>query len=117
MEDEELHDGVGAGHGAEADVLGGADGAARDIPGLGLGAEQGPGGEEGKRKGRYSVEEYVSGAVCEVLKASSCRMHPCGREDMDVRMLGMSGSGSGSGLRLESRGYPLQFDCICFLPL
>lgn len=37
---------------------------------------------------RVSVEGIVSEAVCRVLGASKCRMHPCGREDIDVRMLG-----------------------------
>lgn len=35
-----------------------------------------------------SVEGIVSEAVCRVLGAAKCRMHPCGREDIDVRMLG-----------------------------
>ena len=43
---------------------------------------------EKERLGRNSVEEIVSEAVCKVLNAKSCRMHPCGREDIDVRMLG-----------------------------
>ena len=43
---------------------------------------------EKSRKGRNSVEEIVSEAVCKVLKAKICRMHPCGREDIDVRVLG-----------------------------
>jgi tRNA U54 and U55 pseudouridine synthase Pus10 len=41
-----------------------------------------------KRKGRGSVEEIVQEAVNRVLVSKSCRMHPCGREDIDVRMLG-----------------------------
>eukprot|EP00606_Chrysophyceae_sp_TOSAG23-5_P000777 GSChrysophyteH2.ASY1.ANO1.1353.1 assembled CDS len=40
------------------------------------------------RKGRYSVEEFISEAVQFVLGATSCRMHACGREDIDVRCLG-----------------------------
>ena len=40
------------------------------------------------RKGRNSVEEIVSDAVCRFLSAKACRMHPCGREDIDVRVLG-----------------------------
>ena len=43
---------------------------------------------EKERLGRNSVEEIVSEAVCKVLGAKNCRMHPCGREDIDVRMLG-----------------------------
>lgn len=41
-----------------------------------------------KRKGRGSVEEIIQEAVNRILKCKSCRMHPCGREDIDVRMLG-----------------------------
>jgi tRNA U54 and U55 pseudouridine synthase Pus10 len=37
----------------------------------------------------YSVEEILSEAVLKSLKASSCKMHACGREDIDVRCLGM----------------------------
>jgi tRNA U54 and U55 pseudouridine synthase Pus10 len=37
------------------------------------------------RKGRNSVEEIVSESVCKFLDAKYCRMHPCGREDIDVR--------------------------------
>lgn len=41
-----------------------------------------------QRKGRCSVEEIISAAVSAVLGASDCRMHACGREDIDVRCLG-----------------------------
>lgn len=41
-----------------------------------------------RRKGRKSVEEIISHAVCAVLGASDCRLHACGREDIDVRCLG-----------------------------
>jgi len=40
------------------------------------------------RKGRNSVEELIGEAVKSVLGATSCRMHACGREDIDVRCLG-----------------------------
>ncbi len=40
------------------------------------------------RKGRHSVEEIVNSVVKEHLQAADCRMHPCGREDIDVRCLG-----------------------------
>ena len=36
----------------------------------------------------FSVEEIVTEAVMQSLKGSSCKMHPCGREDIDVRCLG-----------------------------
>ena len=36
-----------------------------------------------ERKGRNSVEEIVADAVCKFFGAKYCRMHPCGREDMD----------------------------------
>lgn len=45
-------------------------------------------GEEEVRKGRTSVEEIVGGAVQEVFGARECHLHACGREDIDVRMLG-----------------------------
>jgi hypothetical protein len=73
----------------------------------GDGAEDDEGGEDGgvdaadadpsdpdsvkaqrKRKGRGSVEEIIQEAVNRTLLSRSCRMHPCGREDIDVRMLG-----------------------------
>lgn len=41
-----------------------------------------------KRKGRCSVEEIVTAEVKARLQAADCRMHPCGREDIDVRCLG-----------------------------
>jgi hypothetical protein len=41
-----------------------------------------------KRKGRGSVEEIIQEAVNRTLLSKSCRIHPCGREDIDVRMLG-----------------------------
>eukprot|EP01041_Mallomonas_annulata_P009805 gene9805-20394_t len=40
------------------------------------------------RKGRTSIEEVVARAVMCVLGAKGCRLHGCGREDIDVRMLG-----------------------------
>ena len=40
------------------------------------------------RKGRSSVEEIICEAVVHCLQCKACRMHPCGREDIDVRMLG-----------------------------
>lgn len=40
------------------------------------------------RKGRNSVEEIVSSAVKKVSGCSECRLHACGREDIDVRCLG-----------------------------
>jgi tRNA pseudouridine(54/55) synthase len=44
-------------------------------------------GEE--RKGRASVEEIISEAICEVLDSkTACKLHGCGREDIDVRCLG-----------------------------
>ena len=43
---------------------------------------------DNQRKGRYSVEEILSEAVCASLRASTCRIHACGREDIDVRCLG-----------------------------
>ena len=42
------------------------------------------------RKGRCSVEEIINSVVKEHLQAAECRMHPCGREDIDVRCLGES---------------------------
>jgi len=44
--------------------------------------------DEEKRKGRSSVEEIVAEAVKISLRANLCRMHACGREDIDVRCLG-----------------------------
>jgi hypothetical protein len=41
-----------------------------------------------ERKGRSSVEEIVSEAIAACLQARGCKMHPCGREDIDVRCLG-----------------------------
>ena len=41
-----------------------------------------------QRKGRCSVEEIISAAVAQRLHGSECRMHACGREDIDVRCLG-----------------------------
>ena len=40
------------------------------------------------RMGRSSVEEIVAHTVLEQLSAKTCKMHPCGREDIDVRCLG-----------------------------
>ena len=45
-------------------------------------------GDGERRKGRNSVEEIIAEAVRVELKASVCRMHACGREDIDVRCLG-----------------------------
>lgn len=59
------------------------------------GSSNGGGGGEGatthqqyRRKGRSSVEEIINSAVKAALLAADCRMHPCGREDIDVRCLG-----------------------------
>ena len=41
-----------------------------------------------KRKGRSSVEEIINAVAKVQLRAVECRMHPCGREDIDVRCLG-----------------------------
>jgi tRNA U54 and U55 pseudouridine synthase Pus10 len=41
-----------------------------------------------QRKGRCSVEEVVNAEVRKALGAADCRMHACGREDIDVRCLG-----------------------------
>mmetsp|Transcript_5065 Transcript_5065/g.5187 ORF Transcript_5065/g.5187 Transcript_5065/m.5187 type:complete len:524 (+) Transcript_5065:187-1758(+) len=54
---------------------------ARDVP-------QAPWTLGDERKGRNSVEEILSEAVLLSLKATSCKMHACGREDIDVRCLG-----------------------------
>lgn len=43
---------------------------------------------DNERRGRNSVEEIVSEQVVKILRARSCRMHACGREDIDVRCLG-----------------------------
>jgi len=43
---------------------------------------------EEQRKGRNSVEEIIGDAVKGVVHASQCRIHACGREDIDVRCLG-----------------------------
>ena len=40
------------------------------------------------RRGRASVEEILGEAARLVLQASATRFHACGREDIDVRMLG-----------------------------
>ena len=40
------------------------------------------------RIGRSSVEEILCDAVNVTFQCGSCAMHACGREDMDVRMLG-----------------------------
>lgn len=44
------------------------------------------------RKGRNSVEEIILDSIATVLEinVSNLKMHGCGREDIDVRMLGMS---------------------------
>ena len=36
----------------------------------------------------HSVEEIVTEAVMKTLAGASCKFHPCGREDIDVRCLG-----------------------------
>ncbi|KAJ1431001.1 hypothetical protein B484DRAFT_45470 [Ochromonadaceae sp. CCMP2298] len=41
-----------------------------------------------ERKGRCSVEEIVSHALQTYLPADAVRLHPCGREDINVRCLG-----------------------------
>jgi tRNA U54 and U55 pseudouridine synthase Pus10 len=43
-----------------------------------------------ERKGRYSVEEIVTSAITSYLgiEKTQCRIHPCGREDINVRCLG-----------------------------
>ena len=42
------------------------------------------------RKGRNSVEEIIVDSLASVLgtSAGNLKMHGCGREDIDVRMLG-----------------------------
>lgn len=53
-------------------------------------AVRGGGGGDGvSMKGRGSVEEVIAHAVkSSALRPLTCRMHGCGREDIDVRMLG-----------------------------
>ena len=41
-----------------------------------------------ERKGRCSVEEIVTSAITSYLQPTECRIHPCGREDINVRCLG-----------------------------
>eukprot|EP01038_Epipyxis_sp_PR26KG_P016414 gene16414-22382_t len=41
-----------------------------------------------QRKGRNSIEEIISFSTKKILKVDSCKFHPCGREDIDVRCLG-----------------------------
>ena len=41
-----------------------------------------------ERKGRNSVEEIIASAVTKELQAKECKVHACGREDIDVRCLG-----------------------------
>lgn len=40
------------------------------------------------RKGRNSVEEIIAAFVTQELQAKECKVHCCGREDIDVRCLG-----------------------------
>ena len=54
---------------------------ARDVP-------QSPWMINGKKKGRNSVSEIIEHAVKAVLKCKECKLHACGREDIDVRCLG-----------------------------
>ena len=42
-----------------------------------------------RRKGRNSVEEIIVSAVRDAVGTDRIKMHSCGREDIDVRMLGM----------------------------
>jgi tRNA U54 and U55 pseudouridine synthase Pus10 len=46
--------------------------------------------EEESKRARCSVEEIVCSAVTEHFKSKSCFIHACGREDIDVRMLGIN---------------------------
>ena len=59
---------------------------ARDVPQSqwSLSAEE----DSSCRRGRASVEEIVCEAATSVLRAHTARFHACGREDIDVRMLG-----------------------------
>jgi len=41
-----------------------------------------------ERKGRHSIEEIITNIVNKTLKSKNCKMHSCGREDIDVRCLG-----------------------------
>lgn len=43
------------------------------------------------RKGRNSVEEIIVDSLCTIFgtSAANLKMHGCGREDIDVRMLGI----------------------------
>lgn len=43
---------------------------------------------DGHRKGRASIEEIITSAVLHFVSAEKCSLHACGREDIDVRMLG-----------------------------
>lgn len=45
-------------------------------------------GVDSQRKGRNSVDEIIAHAVNTVLSSTACKMHACGREDIDVRCLG-----------------------------
>jgi hypothetical protein len=54
---------------------------ARDVP-------QAPWTLGDERKGRNSVEEIISEGVLHALQGTGCKMHACGREDIDVRCLG-----------------------------
>ena len=49
--------------------------------------DQGNGCSTKVRRGRNSVQEIVAEAICTTLGARECRMHPCGREDIDVRVI------------------------------
>jgi tRNA pseudouridine synthase 10 len=41
-----------------------------------------------ERKGRHSIEEIINHVVTKTLRGTNCKMHSCGREDIDVRCLG-----------------------------
>jgi hypothetical protein len=60
------------------------------------------------RKGRSSVEEVICEAVTRILKCKLCRMHPCGREDIDVRMLGATPLSSPTCPTLTHCGHNVQ---------
>jgi tRNA U54 and U55 pseudouridine synthase Pus10 len=79
-------------------------------------ADPWPDGEAGpaqkRRKGRNSVEEIIAEAVeaCLGAPVGSVTMHACGREDIDVRMLGEWGASVPSILYIYTV-------CICTRPL
>jgi tRNA U54 and U55 pseudouridine synthase Pus10 len=68
--------------GSSASAVGGDQGVAEEqAPSKGVTIQY-------QRKGRCSVEEVVNAEVRRALGAADCRMHACGREDIDVRCLG-----------------------------